>query len=183
MTIVLLNGASSSGKSSIARALLDVLDTPWFHMAVDAFGAMRSEAPVPEAEVPAMLTRTRAGFHRAVAGMASAGNDIVVDHVLSERWRLDDCLDVFTGLDVVFVGVHCPVGELARRELARGDRIPGQAAAHVAQVHAHGRYDIEVDSSRLTPAEAAARIAAYLRDRPPGPTAFDDLRVSASGGV
>jgi chloramphenicol 3-O phosphotransferase len=181
MTIVLLNGASSAGKSSIARALLDVLDTPWFHMAVDAFGEMRSEVRIPDADVAAMLTRTRAGFHRAVAGMASAGNDVVMDHVLSERWRLDDCLEVFTGLDVVFVGVHCPVEELARRELARGDRIPGQAAAHVAQVHAHGLYDVTVDSSRLTPAEAAAHIAAHLRERPPGPAAFDQLRGTVAG--
>ena len=40
--VILLNGVSSSGKTSIAEALLDVLDRPYFHVSVDAIGAMRS---------------------------------------------------------------------------------------------------------------------------------------------
>lgn len=174
--IILLNGTSSSGKSGIARCLLDMLDTPWFHMSVDAFGEMRALVPVPEQEINPMLARTRAGFHRAVAGMASAGNDIVVDHVLSEPWRLDDCLTLFEPFEVLLVGVHCDVAELSRRELARGDRTPGQAAAQIAQVHAHGLYDLELDTTVLDAAAAAAQVAAFLRSRPPGPTAFEKLR-------
>lgn len=34
--IILLNGTSSSGKSSIARQLLLMLDPPHFHVSVDA---------------------------------------------------------------------------------------------------------------------------------------------------
>ena len=40
--LIVLNGVSSSGKTSIARELLRVLDRPYFHLSVDAFGAMRS---------------------------------------------------------------------------------------------------------------------------------------------
>jgi chloramphenicol 3-O phosphotransferase len=40
--IILLNGSSSSGKSSIGRALLPLLADPWFLVPVDAIGAMRS---------------------------------------------------------------------------------------------------------------------------------------------
>src|SRR5262245_33772140 len=138
-TVVLLNGVSSSGKSSIARQLLVDLDSPYFHMGVDMIGAMRSESRTlaldPQA-VADVLRRTRAGFHRAVAGMAMAGNDIVMDHVLSEQWRLDDCLAVMTGIDVVFVGVHCSIEELTRRERLRGDREIGSAAAQIDKVHA-----------------------------------------------
>ena len=57
--------------------------------------------------------------------MAEAGNDIVVDHVLSEPWRLLDCLTMLGPEDVLFVGIHCPIHELVRREQARGDRPPG----------------------------------------------------------
>jgi chloramphenicol 3-O phosphotransferase len=39
--VILLNGASSSGKTSIARSLLDLLDGSWFHLSIDAFHAMR----------------------------------------------------------------------------------------------------------------------------------------------
>lgn len=85
--VILLNGTSSSGKTSIARCLLNLLDPPHFHMAVDAVGAMRAAENtrgLAPGDLPALLRRTRAGFHRAVAGMAAAGNDIVIDHVLSE---------------------------------------------------------------------------------------------------
>jgi chloramphenicol 3-O phosphotransferase len=95
--IIFLNGTSSSGKSSIAEQLLLVLDRPYFHMSVDAINSMRARERTLElgpAELGAVLARTRAGFHRAVAGMAQAGNDIVAGHVLSEQWRLLDCLAV-----------------------------------------------------------------------------------------
>jgi chloramphenicol 3-O phosphotransferase len=144
--IVFLNGTSSSGKSSIARELLTILDEPYFHLPVDAFHAMRTSRESPAERLQAILKRTWMGFHRAVAGMAAAGNNVVVDHLFSEPWRLDDCLDLFCPEDVVLVGVRCPLPELKRREQARGDRLPGLAARQIDQVHAHGVYDIECDT-------------------------------------
>ncbi|WP_109632154.1 chloramphenicol phosphotransferase CPT family protein [Lentzea atacamensis] len=176
--IIFLNGTSSSGKSSIAEQLLQVLDTPYFHLSVDAFGALRAVERTLELDGPELaevLRRTRAGFHRAVAGMARAGNDVVVDHVLSEPWRLQDCLEVMEGLDVVFVGVHCPPDELERRERARGDRTPGQAAAQLPHVHQHGLYDFECDTSTSSPRECALAIKEFL-GRAPARRAFDVLR-------
>ncbi|MFF9278216.1 chloramphenicol phosphotransferase CPT family protein [Streptomyces griseosporeus] len=172
--VVFLNGTSSSGKSSIAAELLRILDGPFFHMPVDTFHAMRSGTAVPPDELDVVLHRTWRGYHRAVAGMAAAGNDVVMDHVLSAEWRLRDCLAVLPARDVVFVGVHCPPKELARRERARGDRPGGLAAAQLAQVHAHGVYDLEVDTGSLDPAECARRIKEFLPDRP-SPTAFERL--------
>ncbi|MEV4079475.1 AAA family ATPase [Nonomuraea fuscirosea] len=180
--VLLLNGTSSSGKSSIAEQLLLILDRPFFHMPVDAINAMRARRRTLELapdELAATLARTRAGFHRAVAGMAQAGNDLVVDYVLSERWRLLDCLTVLTvlnGLDVVFIGVHCSEQELTRRERARGDRQPGQAAAQLRQVHSHGTYDIECDTTTNSPRDCALTIKQSLAQLPT-PRAFDRLRT------
>jgi chloramphenicol 3-O phosphotransferase len=89
--VILLNGASSSGKSEIGRALQRLLPDPWFHFPVDALGAMRSTEhtrALDEDEVEAMLRRTRMGYHRAVAAVASVGNDVIMDYPLSEAWRL-----------------------------------------------------------------------------------------------
>jgi chloramphenicol 3-O phosphotransferase len=176
--IIFLNGTSSSGKSSIAEALLQVLDEPWFHFPVDAINAMRSKNRTEEldqAGLDAVLARTRAGFHRAAAGMAEAGNDVIVDYVLSETWRLIDCLRVLDGFEVVFVGVRCAPGELARRERARGDREPGQAAAQQERVHAHGIYDVECDTTTTSPTECAVRIKEFVTG-PQRAAAFDRLR-------
>ena len=176
--IIFLNGTSSSGKSSIAGQLLLMLDPPHFHMSVDAINGMRAKERTLEldpAELTAVLARTRAGFHRAVAGMAQAGNDVIVDHVLSEPWRLLDCLTVLAGYQVMFVGIHCSPAELDRRERARADRQAGQARAQRRQVHAHGLYDIECDTTVASARDCAIRIKDYL-DRGQLPTAFDQLR-------
>jgi chloramphenicol 3-O phosphotransferase len=175
--IIFLNGTSSSGKSRIARELLDVLDDGvFFHLAVDAFNAMRTKRNLTEQDLDAALRRTRMGFHRSIAAMAEAGNDLVVDHVLSEPWRLIDCLTVLRPEDVLFVGVHCSREELARREEARGDRPSGLAALQYDVVHQHGDYDFECDTTTTSPRECAALIREFLPRRPPE-TAFSRLRT------
>ncbi|MBQ0825693.1 chloramphenicol phosphotransferase CPT family protein [Streptomyces tagetis] len=175
--IIFLNGTSSSGKSSIARELLAVLEEPYFHLPVDAFHAMRTRGEADPAELPGILRRTWRGYHRAVAGMAAGGNNVVVDHVLSEDWRLPDCLGLFPPRDVVLVGVRCSLEELERRERARGDRPAGLAARQYGRVHAHGLYDIECDTTTADARECARRISAFLPHRPL-PTAFERLRAA-----
>lgn len=172
--IVLLNGASSSGKSSLARELLDLFDDPWFHIPVDAFHAMRAHKDLTRPELESLFKRTRQGYHRAVSGMARAGNSIVADHVLSEPWRLVDILEQWAGLDVTMVGVHCRLEELNRRESARGDREPGTAASQFDVVHAGVDYDCDVDTSALSARECALKIKQIVNDRPT-PGAFDRL--------
>ncbi|WP_152363782.1 chloramphenicol phosphotransferase CPT family protein [Microlunatus speluncae] len=178
--IVLLNGTSSSGKSSIAAELLAGWPGPAFRLAVDDLNAMRAKAQTLALDEPALtetLRRTRAGFHRAVAGMAAAGNDVIMDHLLGEPWRLADCLQLFQPFAVFFVGVHCDPAELTRRELARGDRDPGTAAAQLGLVHAHGDYDLTVDTTHRSAADCAADILHAL-ECPPAPSAFRRLETA-----
>ena len=178
--VVLLNGASSSGKTSIGQALQLLLPDPWFLAPVDAFGAMRSVSrtrTLDEAETSEVLRRTRLSYHRAAAGLVAAGNDVIMDYPLSERWRLDDLLAVLGGYDVTLVEVRCSPEELARRERARGDRPLGLAQSQTA-VSELGDRDIVVDTTRTAPAVCAAHIAEAL-DTLTVPKAFDRLRQQA----
>ncbi|HEY1119114.1 MAG TPA: AAA family ATPase [Acidimicrobiales bacterium] len=176
--MILLNGASSSGKSSIARALLARLPDPWFHFPVDALGAMRStdhtRPLADDDDVADVLRRTRLGYHRAVAALVSVGNNVVMDYPLSEAWRLTDLLDVLAGYDVTLVEVRCSPDELDRRELARGDRPVGLARSQT--VFAHGDCDLVVDTTDAAPDACALKIATEL-DNLPMPKAFDRLRA------
>ncbi|WP_078866303.1 phosphotransferase-like protein [Streptomyces sp. NRRL S-1448] len=173
--VILLNGTSSSGKSSIAQALLDMLDGTWFHMPVDAFHAMRCKGPISDEDLQAEIDRTCKGFHRAVAGMAAGGNNLVVDYPLSRRWRLLDLLDVLVPEDTLLIAVRCPLPELERRERDRGDRQLGLAAMQYDQVHSHELHDLDVDSGLLSPEECARRIREFVPGRL-RPTAFERLR-------
>jgi chloramphenicol 3-O phosphotransferase len=157
--------------------LLPLLADPWFLFPVDGLGAMRSVVHtrvLGEAEIDQMLTRTRRGYHRAVAGLASAGNDVIMDYPLSEAWRLADLLDVLCGFDVTLVEVRCSPAELARRERARGDRPVGLAVSQTL-VYGHGDRDIVVDTTDHSPLECAEEIVAALEGLT-GPKAFERLR-------
>lgn len=59
-----------------------------------------------------MLRRSWPGCHHAVSGLASAGNDVIMDCPLSERWRLDDLLRTLAGYDVTLVEVRYSPAEL-----------------------------------------------------------------------
>lgn len=169
--ILFLNGTSSSGKTSIARVLHERLPEPYLYLSVDDFFHMLPEKTLnpttqQEAEqfsrlVPVVIS----GLHTCVGALARAGNNVLLDHVLEEKVWLEECLEQWVGLDVIFVGVKCPLEELEKREKERGDRSLGLARYQFERVHTHTHYDLEVDTSLLSAEECAARIMTYLLER------------------
>lgn len=77
--------------------------------------------------------------------------------------------------------MRCPLPELERRERLRGDRPDGLAARQFSRVHAHGDYDVVVDSGERSPQEWAREIAAFLRLPPADPPAFARMKVGGAG--
>jgi len=183
--VIFLNGTSSSGKGSIAAALLEILPGAYVHIGYDdLFGLRRSDAffgadgfrlrvqdhdsaePIAM-EINPLAAHYFAGMHRAVAAFAAAGNNLIVDWVLWDEAWLRDFVALLRNQDVLFVGVRCPLPEVEKRERERGDRMVGLARSQFAHVHAHARYDLEVDTSVATPTECAEQIAAFLAERQP----------------
>ena len=175
--IIFLNGASSAGKGSIAKALQEIIERPSVHLCIDDYlGTFQKrlwdDKEVVHREWPNII----AGFHAAAAAIARAGNLVIVDDVLEEEppW-IEHMLAFFDGLDVTFVGVHCPLEELERREKERGDRRQGMARQQFEQVHALAIYDVEVDTLACSPEECASIIIECM-DTKQHPSAFEQLR-------
>ena len=186
--IIFLNGSSSAGKTTLAHALQDALDEPWFHMALDQFrdgmpGRWRGmNAPpdtpgydglnvVPVKQNDAMLTEVRfgavgqsmlIGMHRAIAVFADSGNNVIIDDLLLNTHILQDYLQVLANYWVLFVAVRCPLEVVNSRELARPGRFPGTAQSHYKAVHAHDCYDLEVDTSLDSPIDCVDKVLRYL---------------------
>lgn len=176
--IILLNGASSSGKSSLAQALQRRIDTPFWHISIDH---LRDSGVLPTARIKSgefdwrrMREAFFLGFERSLLAYVEAGNDLIVEHIMeSEDWLLR-LADTLAGQDVFFVGVHCELAELERRELARGDRPVGDARRDYFRIHSYCLYDLEVDGTRDIQANADVVIAAWRgRSRP---SAFERVR-------
>ena len=175
--IILINGASSAGKTTLARQLQQTLHAPFWHV---SFDHLRDSNALPWSRIlnrelnwlemrPAVFD----GFHRCLPVLAAAGNNLIVDHIIETEAWLADLVDLLSDCDVFAVGVHCPLPELERRERERGDRRPGEAKADFQVVHSFVEYDLEVNSTQSVEANAAAVIDAWThRVRP---SAFDRM--------
>ena len=86
---------------------------------------------------------------------------------------MSDLLKLLGGFDVFFVGVHCPLSELKRRERERGNRRPGEAQMDSRKVHSFAEYDIEIDSMQPNQDNVYALIDAWKSRR--RPAAFDRM--------
>jgi chloramphenicol 3-O phosphotransferase len=161
--IIFLNGASSSGKTTLAKALQSSLDTPFLHVSSDQLVGMLPERRDPAGPF-AWWTDVRpkffAGFHRCIPALAAAGNDLIVDHIIEfPTWR-DELASLLRGFDVFLVGVHCDLTEIDRRETQRGDRRPGEGRTHVQQdgIHTFGPYDFEITTTTTPPSSLATTV-------------------------
>lgn len=149
--IIFLHGASSSGKSTLARALQAAAPVPFWHISIDH---LRDSGVWPlervrqgDFEWSAMRDTVFAGFHGSVAAYAEARNNVILEHILDTPGWAEDLQRRFVAFDVMFVGVHCPLDILEAREIARGDRRIGSAAEDFATIHKGQRYDLEVDGT------------------------------------
>jgi chloramphenicol 3-O phosphotransferase len=181
--IVILNGAPRSGKSSIVKAIQACSSEPWINLGVDVWMAATPPAFRPgiglrpggeRPDLEPFVVASFAGLYDAVAGQSRLGLNVVVDvgHHDAYSRRLDilpACAARLRGLPVLFVGVRCPLHVvLARRNASDGyvrgsvEDIPDAVLRWQAEVHRPGRYDLEVDTSALTPSECARVIQQRL---------------------
>lgn len=169
--IILLNGASSAGKSTLCRALQAQLPEPFLYFALDLLLFSRGVIPKRPGAAAFEWSRQRPklfdGYHRSLAAFASADNNLIVDYVLETSADLSELVNWLAPFDVFFVGVHCPLPELERRERARGDRRIGDARMDFERVHTFSGYDFELDSLGK-PEDNAAKIVTAWQARTGG---------------
>jgi chloramphenicol 3-O phosphotransferase len=187
-SVIVLNGGSSSGKTSIARCLQKLLGPTWMTLGVDDLvralpdgeklaGRVESfphtAGPVeggglvlePDGSVgvtPA-FRKAEAAWYAGLAAIGRCGTGLILDEVFlggrSSQQRLDGAL---SDLAVMWVGVRCDAEVAAAREDARADRVGGMARLQAERVHDGVAYDLVVDTSASDAADCAAAIAAHL---------------------
>jgi chloramphenicol 3-O phosphotransferase len=177
-TIIIINGTSSSGKTSMVKALQALASQSYLDAGLDRFLWMLPkryfERPLWDdvlglaSEAGQTGHELVKGMHRAILSLSNAGLNVVADHVLVEPGWVQDCAALFHDLPAYLIGVRCPLEVLEEREKARKDRTLGQARLQFPRVHVHGVYDLEVDTSRMSAQECARDILAHIEGRSPG---------------
>lgn len=163
--IIFIHGASSSGKSTIARQLQAEIELPFWHI---SFDHLRDSGVLPSARFASkefdwseVRPKFFSAFHQSLAAYAGAGNNLIVEHILDTEGWLDVLRTLLAPFDVYFVGVHCPLPLLVERELARGNRPVGSARQDFETIHVGRRYDLEVSSENGVEANIAAILAGW----------------------
>jgi chloramphenicol 3-O phosphotransferase len=185
--VIVLNGATSAGKSTLAKALqrgFAARGEAWIVIALDDFFARvppewfqigdhcgpHAEAGMVFESVNGSIERRVGPFGRTllsayrsvVAAITRAGLDVIVDEVLLSTEDWDGWRHELAGLDVTWVAVEAPLDVLLVRERERGDRVVGMAAAQFNVVHSFATYAVRVDTTELTAEKAADVIMASL---------------------
>jgi chloramphenicol 3-O phosphotransferase len=164
MYSIILNGTSSSGKSSIARAIQLQASVPYIHLQVDmVLGAIPWSNTAVSDNLDECFQTGINNFHRALPILITPPFFGIVDTVILREEKYMECLACMGDLRYITVGVHCPVEVVTRRELDRGDRKIGLAASQFERVHSNRMYNIKVDTSTMTPEQAAEMILNHIK--------------------
>lgn len=207
-TIILMNGPSAAGKSSLQKEVQKQFDEFYIKLGID--NLFDSPLPTPESVDPQVTKdgqlirsveiikdeqgnqiiplkvgpagfKVIKGMHRAIAAYAQQGNNVVVDYILYDQTWLPDLLKALKGLKVYMVGIKLPLEVLEQREKARGTSPIGHARSHYATVHNIMQYDIELDTSKLSSEEAAFKLKEFIKNLDLG--LHSNIRQDLYGGA
>lgn len=190
--VVVLNGSSSAGKSSLAlelQSLWEARGECWVIFGWDDFSPrlparwqgvpgwvgdladdgwryrlLERDGDVLTAvlEPGAVGRRMLRAYHRAVAAVARSGIDVLVEDVMMTSGEWEDWQEALEGLRVRWVGVRCDLDVVSERERTRGDRHLGLARGTGLVVHRYAAYDVEVDTSQVAARDVAAELDSLL---------------------
>jgi chloramphenicol 3-O-phosphotransferase len=185
--LVVITGPAATGKSTLARALQADLARRgelWLLTELDAFGRGLPREWIAwegrrgrfadlgfsydrnsEGAVSLNLgpdgRRVMAAFHRSVAAIAGAGVNVICEAIVQDMEDWADWNAALSGLAPIWVRLHTPVATLEAREQSRGGAVRGLGRGMSARAHI-GTYDVEADTSEVTPEDLANRIAEML---------------------
>jgi chloramphenicol 3-O phosphotransferase len=151
---IVINGASSSGKSTLLRALASRATAPWVIFDEPMFGTVRTEHLIWRQQAPLL----HIGFLQGIAALARAGNLVA----LAAGGHPFEVLEAaFAEVPTLWVGLDCAVDELERRERGRVDVAGGLWAAS-PDIHDGWTYDLRLDTQAVPVDEQCRRLAALL---------------------
>jgi len=180
--LIILNGPSSAGKSSLVKEMqrlwprplytagVDTIISGWpgvFYLDHDESDPMRDSeslrvvaglGPAPS-WVPKLSGTFLAISRHALkswANMSQDGIDVVIDHCIIDPTEREQAQSLLVG--AFWVGVTCDFEELIHRETVRGDRYVGFASGTSAVVHQGMNYDMVIDTTSTPPEELAHKI-------------------------
>jgi len=155
--ILLLNGTSSAGKTTLAWELQTNAPDYWYWLPLDCFlDAVPSQLWDKDEDEGYCVAYNL--YFDCVKLVCDQGKNLIMDTVFCDNERFSFFEESFIGYPIIKVKVTCPIEELNRRELARGDRDIGLAASQMDIIVPQDGYDLIVDTHAQSAEECARQI-------------------------
>lgn len=174
--IIFLNGTSSSGKSTLAIKLQEISEEIFYHVQLDTFCDM-----IHEKFFDSHFTGTEdlaaTVMHNFILSLSDNCKNVIVDTVIEnhhESWLKESVL-LLHRMPVTFVKVTCPLEELERRELQRGNRDIGLAKWQTSHMDFNDIYDLKVDTYKNSTEQCVKIILSRLNLNSNENSAFSKL--------
>ncbi|MBL8026165.1 MAG: AAA family ATPase [Fibrobacteres bacterium] len=159
--IILLNGTSSSGKTTIANAISKVIPS-YFRFSIDDFDYV-IEKMEDRSNGKLIPINTEIFFHRTIKMFSNYGVNTIIDHVLLDEDVKKDFYQTLSSYPLICIGVICPLEVLIAREIKRGDRIIGLAEEQYENVHKNMEYDLEINTNDAPVNECVVKIIDIMK--------------------
>ncbi|OHE73375.1 MAG: hypothetical protein A2007_01760 [Verrucomicrobia bacterium GWC2_42_7] len=191
-----MNGCGSSGKTSIARAIGHLSSELWLTFGVDTFIDMipfgkqepylkfipsqNERGPTMHVDAGLEAKKLFGAMPRFAEMLATEGNNLIIDEVLFDEASLKAYAENLKHHTVYYIGIFCDLKVMQEREVLRRDRCIGLSNDQEGRVHQGtlNLYDIKVDTTSISPFEAARLILKFINDNPV-PKAFQKLKNKA----
>ena len=161
--LILLNGSSSAGKSTIANEMkrrLSWCGAETSVISIDDYMKIGTDEEIWEDDVFEIMP----DMCRDITPALRQGKWVIVDHVITSARIYEALLEAADGFRTMKVLVTCSPEILRKREKERGDRFPGSAETSLQYLYPKEGYDLRIDSGETEPAAAAETIMEYLRN-------------------
>ncbi|MDX1916634.1 MAG: hypothetical protein SFT68_01440 [Rickettsiaceae bacterium] len=190
--VIFLNGCTSSGKSSIIKAIQHESESLWIACGIDIFIQMMPYGRIdpyltftPEQNQRGPSVRVDSGpegpklfdaLPQLATILAAKGNNLIIDEVLLNEKDLFSYAKYLKDFTVYYIGVFCDLEIMREREIFRRNRFIGLANDQIDRVHKGvlGSYDFRVDTTSISPSNAARLILKFINESP-APKAFASL--------
>lgn len=190
--IIFLNGCGSSGKTSIAKAIQHENTDLWLSFGVDTFIDMipfgrqepylkfipgkNERGPIMHVESGPESVKLFSIMPQFAEMLADRRNNLIIDEVIFDEEALKAYAKHLKAHTVYYVGVFCDLEVMQEREVLRRDRCIGLSNDQIDRVHQGvlTSYDFKVDTTAISPFEAARLILKFVDDTP-APGAFLSL--------
>ncbi len=190
-TVIILNGPSGSGKSSIQKefqklmmpnlwikvGIDNLFDAPMPDITPENLQYWQSPNPIRWVEetkdnsdnkiitlfVGLQGEKVAYGMNNAIADYAKNGCNVIVDYIAYKEEWFNDLRKKLAGIKTYYVAVEIPLDVLEKREEARGTSPKGHARSHYFSVYGNQKYDLTVNSANQNPQQIAQQLKELIQ--------------------